>query len=582
MARFTHLHVHTEYSTLDGASKIDVLIKKALADGMTAVAITDHGNMFGVKEFFNKIRKTSAALPDNQKLKPILGCEVYVAANSRFDKKGKENSSGDHLILLAKNKQGYHNLVKLVSLGWLEGFYYKPRIDKELLEKYHEGLIASSACLGGEIPRLIADGQIDTARETVQWFKSLFGEDYYLELQRHPSREPLFGEDVFPRQQEVNSVLLQLAAETGVKVIATNDVHFSNQEDADAHDRLLCLNTNAYVSDVKRLRYTKQEWFKTQAEMEALFPDLPEALTNTMEIAEKVEFYDIDSSPVMPRFPLPDGFSSDDEYLEHITWKGAEKRYNPITDEIRERIEFELKTIIWMKYSGYFLIVQDFIQAARDMGVSVGPGRGSAAGSVVAYCLQITDVDPLKYNLLFERFLNPERVSLPDIDIDFDDDGRAQVLRWVIEKYGREKVANIITFGTMATKSSIKDVARVQQLPLSEADRLTKLIPDRLTEDNGDSRKITIASCIECVQELKDALNGEDQVIADTLKYARMLEGTVRQTGVHACGVIIGRDDLTDYVPISTAYDKATGTQIPVTQYEGSLIEEIMGKKQRV
>lgn len=384
MARFTHLHVHTEYSTLDGASKIDVLVRKALADGMKAVAITDHGNMFGVKEFFNYFKKTNKALAPEEQIKPILGCEVYVAANSRFDKKGKENSSGDHLILLAKNLKGYHNLIKLVSLGWLEGFYYKPRIDKELLEKYHEGLIASSACLGGEVPQYLQNNEPEKAEEAVLWYKNIFGEDYYLEIQRHPSAEAGFGEDVFPKQQLVNAALLELGRKHGIKVIATNDVHFSNQEDAEAHDRLLCLNTNANVSDAKRIRYTKQEWFKTTAEMEALFADLPEPLANTMEIAEKVEMYNIDSEAVMPRFLLPEGFSTDQEYLCHITWLGAENRYGTLSDEIRERIQFELDTIIRMGFPGYFLIVQDFIQAARDMGVAVGPGRGSAAGSVVA------------------------------------------------------------------------------------------------------------------------------------------------------------------------------------------------------
>ncbi len=599
MANFTHLHVHTQYSTLDGASQIPALVDKAIADGMNALAITDHGNMFGVKEFFNyttsiigrtnkkiaelskeeqtdqiraKIAKLSAFVEQQEKnpFKPIIGCEVYVSPTSRFDKKGKEDRSGNHLILLAKNKVGYHNLVKLVSFGFVEGFYYKPRIDKEILEKYREGLIVSSACLAGEIPQHILEGNIKAAEASILWFKECFGEDFYLELQRHKTNKPGAATDVFQHQERINPVLVELSEKHGVKCIVTNDVHFVNENEAEAHDRLLCISTATDVNEVNRMRYTKQEWFKTSAEMSAVFPDLPEALANTNEIVGKVSFYDINSAPIMPDFPLPDGFDNADDYLHHLTYEGAKKRYSALDDKVKERIDFELETIKNMGYPGYFLIVQDFIAAAREMGVSVGPGRGSAAGSAVAYCLRITDIDPIRYDLLFERFLNPDRISMPDIDIDFDDDGRGQVLQWVTEKYGKEKVAHIITFGTMAAKSAIKDVARVQNVPLSEAERLSKLI-DEIPRD----KKVNIKNAIESVPAMKEALNSPDPLIADTIKYAQMLEGTVRQTGVHACGVVIGRDDLTNYVPISTAFDKETNSEILVTQYEGSLIEDV-------
>ncbi len=600
MAKFTHLHVHTQYSTLDGASQIPALVDKAIADGMNAMAITDHGNMFGVKEFFNyatsiigrtskkiadlkkeeqtdqtraKIAKLTALVEQQEKdpFRPIIGCEVYVSPTSRFDKKGKEDRSGHHLILLAKNKTGYHNLVKLVSLGYIEGFYYKPRIDKDILEKYREGLIVSSACIAGEIPQHIMDGNIEAAATSILWFKERFGEDFYLELQRHKTDKPGTATDVYPRQEEINPVLVELSKKHGVKCIVTNDVHFVNENEAEAHDRLLCISTATDVNEVNRLRYTKQEWFKTSAEMAAIFPDHPEALENTNEIADKVEFYDINSAPIMPDFPLPEGFSDADEYLRHLTYEGAKKRYKDnLDDKVQERIDFELQTIKNMGYPGYFLIVQDFIAAARAMGVSVGPGRGSAAGSAVAYCLRITDIDPIKYDLLFERFLNPDRISMPDIDIDFDDDGRGQVLQWVTEKYGKERVAHIVTFGTMAAKSAIKDVARVQNVPLQKADELSKLI-DEIPRD----KKVNIKNAIEYVPAMKEALNSSDPLVADTIKYAQMLEGTVRQTGVHACGVVIGRDDLTNFVPISTAFDKETNTEILVTQYEGSLIEDV-------
>ncbi|MDO5571206.1 MAG: DNA polymerase III subunit alpha [Bacteroidales bacterium] len=608
MYPFVHLHVHSQYSILDGQASIPALVDKAIKDGMKGIAVTDHGNMFGIKEFFNYTNKKNGAVNDEikslkkklsefekegnppleeiskikdeisqaqQKLfKPIFGCEVYVARRGRKSKNGKEDQSGHHLILLAKNNKGYHNLIKLVSMGWVEGYYYRPRIDKEILEQYSEGLIVSSACLGGEIPKLIHSGQIERAKDTIKWFKNIWGDDYYLEIQRHKTNNPNANREVYPIQEEVNKVIVELSKELNVKLICTNDVHFVNEEHAEAHDRLICLNTGKDLNDPNRMRYTKQEWMKTTEEMNNLFGDIPEALTNTVEIVDKVEFYTIDHGPILPNFPLPEGFENDDDYLKYLAYEGSKERWGEMTPEQKDRLDFELATIKHMGFPGYFLIVQDFIAAARKMGVSVGPGRGSAAGSVVAYCLKITDIDPIKYDLLFERFLNPDRISLPDIDIDFDDDGRGEVLRWVTEKYGHEKVAHIITYGTMATKLAIKDVARVQKLPLSESDRLTKLIPDRLPEVNGKSLKINLKNCIENVPELQMAVNSPNQLVSDTMKYAQMLEGNVRNTGVHACGIIIGRDDITDWVPVSTADDKETGEKMLVTQYEGCVIED--------
>ena len=459
----------------------------------------------------------------------------------------------------------------MVSLSWTEGFYGRPRIDKELLERYHEGLIVSSACLGGEIPQHIMKGRLEEADKSIQWFKNLFGDDYYLEMQRHETHDPLADQTTFPKQQEVNKVLIELARKHGVKLIATNDVHFANEEDAEAHDRLICLSTGKDLDDPDRMRYSKQEWMKTTAQMNQIFADIPEALDNTLEIANKVEFYSIDHKALMPDFPIPPEFQDDDDYLRHLTYVGAEKKYGEnLNDEVRERIDFELGVIKGMGFPGYFLIVQDFIAAARKMGVAVGPGRGSAAGSAVAYCLGITDIDPIKYDLLFERFLNPDRISMPDIDVDFDDDGRGEVLRWVTEKYGKDRVAHIITYGTMATKSAIKDVARVQKLPLSESNRLAKLVPDKIP----DMKKFKLKDAIEYVPELKEASRSSDPAMRDTLKYAQMLEGNVRNTGVHACGIIIGKYDISDIVPVSTAKDKDTGEEMLVTQYEGSVIED--------
>ena len=553
---FTHLHVHTQYSVLDGAASIEALFEKAREDGQQALAITDHGNMYGVKEFLSAAKKAA--------VKPIVGCEVYVAPNSRFDKNGKKDQGGRHLILLAKNITGYYNLVQLVSAGFIEGFYSRPRIDKEILFKHREGLIVSSACIGGEIPKLIRAGDMDEAERVACQFQEHFGDDFYLELQRHITSDP-YTERVSREQEVSNKGLIQLSEKLGIKLIATNDVHFVNREDAEAHDRLICINTGAKVSDVERMRYTKQEWMKTQAEMSTLFADLPHAIANTMEVMEKVESYSISSKPIMPLFPIPEEFDDDDAYLRHLTYEGAKKRYGELSDEIVERIDFELETIKKMGYPGYFLIVQDFIAEARRMGVSVGPGRGSAAGSVVAYALTITDIDPIKYQLLFERFLNPDRISMPDIDIDFDDDRRGEVLKYVEQKYGKEKVAHIITFGTMAAKSAIRDVARVQELPLPEADRLSKLVPE--------GAKMTLKKAFADVPELNRELRSGENQIQDTLKYAQILEGSVRNTGVHACGIIIGRDNLKQYIPLCTSTDK--GEEFLVTQYEGSQVEDI-------
>jgi DNA polymerase-3 subunit alpha len=555
MNPFTHLHVHTQYSILDGASNIPLLLTKAKEDGMVAVAITDHGNMFGVKEFYNEARKIG--------LKPIIGCEVYISVRGRQDRSGNEDRSSRHLIILAKNKKGYENLSKLVSRGYTEGFYYKPRIDFDLISQFHEGLIISSSCLGGEIPQAIANDGIEAAEKIVERYKNLLGPDFYLELQRHQTGVPETDRDVYDRQQKVNKVILQIAQKHGIKVIATNDVHFINSEDAEAHDRLICLNTNSDLDDPNRLHYTKQEYFKTTAEMRELYSDVPEVIDNTLEIAEKVELYELNRDPIMPDFPLPQGFTDENEYLSHLTYEGAAKRYGNLSDEIKDRIEFELSVVKKMGYPGYFLIVQDFLRAARELGVSVGPGRGSAAGSVVAYCIRITDIDPLKYKLLFERFLNPDRVSMPDIDIDFDEDGRDKVIKYVVEKYGYNHVAHIITFGTMAAKMAIRDVARIQKLPLSIADRIAKLVPER--------PGTTLTSAYEEVKELRDIKESGDDLVKQTLKYAETLEGSVRHTGLHACGIIIGHSDLTEYIPVCTNKD----TPYLVAQFDGSHIESV-------
>ena len=606
MQPFVHLHVHSQYSVLDGQASVKALVDKAIANGMRGIALTDHGNMFGIKEltdYVNKknkdvdgeiknLKKTieelkSADAVDQEALSkaetalkeaeskiftPIIGCEMYVADNDMTDRSNKKDI-GRHLIVLAKNQHGYHNLIKLVSNAWTDGYYYHPRTDKKQLEKYHEDLIVCSACLGGEVPKLITAGHIEEAEKSILWFKKVFGEDYYLELQRHKATVARANQEAYPLQQEVNKVLIEMSKKHNIKLVCTNDVHFVNEEDAEAHDRLICVSTGTFLDDDKRMLYTKQEWMKTQEEMNDLFADVPEALSNTQEVLGKVERYSIEHGPILPNFPLPEGFTDNNDYLRHLVLVGAEKRWGKnLTDEQKERIDFELDTIKNMGFPGYFLIVQDFIGAARKIGVSVGPGRGSAAGSAVAYCLGITQIDPIKYDLLFERFLNPDRISLPDIDIDFDDDGRADVLRYVTEKYGAEKVAHIITYGTMAAKSAIKDVARVSRLPLSESDRLTKMIPDKLPEVDGKAPKINLKNCYQYVPELQHELNYGEPIVRETLKYALALEGNVRNTGVHACGVIIGRDDITDWVPVATATDK-DGEKVLVTQYEGSVIE---------
>ena len=659
MQDFVHLHVHSQYSILDGQASIQRLVDKAIANGMRGIALTDHGDMFGIKEFFNYVNKKNSGTNeeikklkkristiekgqgdeiDNSKaeltackeqlaaaqkklFKPILGCEMYVARNRLQDKNGKPDQSGYHLIVLAKNLKGYHNLIKLVSKAWTKGFYMRPRTDRVELEKYHEGLIICSACLGGEVPRKITAGKLEEAEEAIRWYKQVFGNDYYLEMQRHKATVPRANHETYKLQEIVNDKLIEYARKYDIKLVCTNDVHFVDEENAEAHDRLICLSTGKDLDDPRRMLYTKQEWLKTREEMNQIFADIPEALSNTADICDQVEFYSIDHAPIMPTFAIPEDFGTEEEYrkkfteqdlfneftldengnvvmseeegkkkierlggyeklyrikleadyLSKLAYEGAYRRYGEnLSEEVKERIKFELHIMKTMGFPGYFLIVQDFISAARhQLDVSVGPGRGSAAGSAVAYCLGITQIDPIKYDLLFERFLNPDRISLPDIDVDFDDDGRGRVLNWVTEKYGQEKVAHIITYGTMAAKLAIKDVARVQKLPLSISDRLCKLIPDKIPD-----KKLNLPNAIAYVPELQAAEVSSDPILRDTIKYAKMLEGNVRNTGVHACGTIICRDDITDWVPVSTADDKETGEKMLVTQYEGSVIED--------
>lgn len=669
MKDFVHLHVHTQYSILDGQASIPNLVEKALKDGMRGMAVTDHGNMMGIKEFYNyvksKRKSAQSALKDLQEkllaldtaedfgkyatreeaqkaleqqiatkkreaeFKPIFGCEMYVARRGMRTKECKEDQSGWHLIVLAKNEKGYHNLIKLVSHAWVDGFYMRPRTDHAELEKYREGLIVCSACIGGEVPQKILSGNLEAAEEAVLWFKKCFGDDYYLELQRHEVKDPnqRANRETFPLQQKVNTQLVELAHKHQIKLMCSNDSHFVNEENAEAHDRLICLSTGRDLDDPKRMLYTKQEWFKTQAEMNQVFEDIPEALENTCEILDKIEVYSIDHAPIMPNFAIPEDFGTEEmyrekyteqdlyeeftrdehgnvvideeagkkkiehlggyeklyrikleaDYLSKLAYEGAHRRYGEeLSEEVTERINFELYIMKTMGFPGYFLIVQDYINAARnDLGVSVGPGRGSAAGSVVAYCLGITQIDPIKYDLLFERFLNPDRISLPDIDVDFDDDGRGRVLNWVTQKYGAEKVAHIITYGKMATKLALKDVARVQKLPLEESNRLCKLVPDRMPEGpDGKTLKMNLPNVISISKELQEAEASSNKVLADTIKFAKMLEGNIRNTGVHACGTIICRDDVSDWVPVSTAEDKDTKEKLLCTQYDGRVIEE--------
>ena len=575
MIPFVHLHVHSQYSILDGMAPVKALVDKAIANGMRGMAITDHGNMYGIKEFHDYVSKLNKKRGDDEKFKPIFGCEVYVANKDRHDRNDKRDN-GNHLILLAKNLKGYKNLIKIVSHAWTEGMYYHPRTDHSELEKYHEGIICCSACLGGEVPQLIMGGQMNQARETIKWFKCVFGDDYYLELQRHKATVPRANHETYEKQCMVNDALIGFAHELDIKLICSNDSHFVNEEDADAHERLICVSTGRKLTDENVMLYSKQEWFKTQEEMNEVFADVPESLQNTNEILDKVEIYSIDHAPILPDFPLPEGFKDEDEYLRHLVYEGAKERWPELTDEQRERLDFELDTIKSMGFPGYFLIVQDYIRMAPKLGCSVGPGRGSAAGSAVAYCLGITKIDPLKYDLLFERFLNPDRISLPDIDTDFDDDGRAAVLNYVTEKYGAEKVAHIVTYGTMAAKSAIKDVARVEDLSIDESNRLAKFIPsspnDMPEDKNGKKPKITVKNCLECFDTFRAELENNDPRVGETIRFAEKLEGSVRSTGVHACGVIIGRDDITDWVPVSTATD-SDGEKIIVTQYEGGVIE---------
>ncbi len=624
MHDFVHLHVHTQYSILDGQCSIPSLVQKAIDDGMRGIAITDHGNMFGVKELFDHCNAVNAqrkkeGLPP---FKPIFGCEVYVAPGAKEVKEKDENRC--HLVLLAKNETGYRNLIKLVSRAWTDGFYQRPRTDHADLERFHEGLIACSACIAGEVPRAILRGNMNKAEETVLWYKNLFGDDYYLELQRHEVTDPTVraNRETFPLQQQANQAIIQLAHKHGVKMVCTNDVHFVDQDQAEAHDVLICLSTGRDKDDPKRMLYSKQEWFKTRAEMEAIFSDVPEALDTTGEILDKVETYNLNSNPIMPFFPIPEDFGTEDEwrqrftaddlfreftsdengenplpheegekkieklggidrlyrikfeadYLAKLAYEGAARLYpQPLSQEVDDRMRFELHVMKTMGFPGYFLIVQDFINAARNqLDVWVGPGRGSAAGSVVAYCLGITRLDPLQYNLLFERFLNPDRISLPDIDTDFENEGRGAVLQWVMDKYGHENCAHIITYNTMAAKNSIRDVARVLRYPLAQSNALCKAIPDRLP----DGAKLNLKNIIKYVPEVQKAAYSQDPLEAETIRYAQVLEGNIRGTSIHACGFIICRDPISDHVPVATADDPDfPDRKTTVTQYDGHVIE---------
>ncbi len=624
--QFTHLHVHSQYSILDGAAAISALVGKAKNDGMKALALTDHGNMFGIKEFHEACK--------NAEIKPILGCEAYLVDD--LEKKDKTNY---HIILLAKNPTGYKNLLKLISIANIKGMYYKPRIDKAVLKKYNEGIIVTSACLGGEVSRRLMNEGLEAAENAILWYKEIFGDDFYLEVQRHPNEDPRLKAEIFENQIYVTTEYVKLGQKHNIKLIATNDVHFTNEEDASAHDLLICLNTGKDVDDPRRMRYTRQEWFKTTDEMFTLWADMPQVLLNTMEIVDKVEFYELDSNPIMPEFPIPEEFGTlgdygekfseeklkeefdryeqlggfdpvlriklESDYLSHLTYIGAEKRYGEeFNGSNKERIDFELNTIKQMGFPGYFLIVQDFIAAARDMGVLVGPGRGSAAGAAVSFCLGITNIDPIKHDLLFERFLNPDRISMPDIDIDFDDDGRQLVLDWVTEKYGHDRVAHICTFGTMAAKMAMKDVARVLKLPLDEANRLTKEFPengklanaykiitalerelgsldkaiDKIRQERNKANKedndkeVTKRDVqLFIADEIAKARSSNNQTEIDTLTYACTLEGSVRQTGVHACGILIGKTALDDNIPLMPTKDE----DLLTTQYDGRYVESI-------
>ncbi len=574
MPQFAHLHCHTQYSLLDGASDIGTMMKKAAADGQKAVALTDHGNMFGAFKFVAEANKAG--------VKPIIGCEFYLVED-RF-KKSFSRSAGErdkryHQLLLAKNRIGYQNLAKLCSLGFTEGMYQKfPRIDKTVLPKFSEGVIATSCCIGAEIPQTILKGKIEEAEEKLKWWLDIFGDDYYIELQRHRGLEQI--DDTGMSQEDVNQILLGFAKKHDIKVIATNDSHYVEEEDAAPHDILLCINTNSLIEEEKRFKFPSTDfYFKTQKEMGHIFQDVPEALDNTMEIVDKVETLELARDVVLPAFPLPQGFTTQEDFLRHLTFEGARRRYPEITADIESRLNFELQVINNSGYPGYFLIVQDFTSTAREMGVSVGPGRGSAAGSAVAYCLGITNIDPIKYDLLFERFLNPERVSMPDIDIDFDDEGRAKVIDYVIEKYGQRQVAQIITYGTMAARMSLRDVGRVMNVPIHEVDKVAKSFPTNLS---ASLKKVLADDDID--PKLKSAMNGDDvdkayafrklseekSQIGELIQSAKKLEGSVRNTGIHACGVIITPDDITNYVPVSKAKD----SEMLVSQFDNSVAED--------
>ena len=605
---FVHLHVHTQYSILDGQASIAGLFERAKELGMPALAITDHGNMYGVKEFLKVAKK----FPE---VKPIIGCEIYVTKHYDHKIKDKDHRGYFHLILLAKNYNGYKNLMKIVSTGHIEGKYYdKPRVSHEIVEQYSQDLVCCSACIAGEVARNIIAGDMTGAEKAIEWHKKVFGEDFYLEVQEHKTQIPGQSQEVYEHQVVVNEGIFALAEKTGTKVVATNDVHFVRKEDGPAHDRLICLTTNANLDDPDRMRYTQQEYLKSEEEMLDIFYKHPETLSNTLEVAEKIDSFKVDKDPILPKFDLPEEFLANiDEYLEkykhiidagrcdpkgnergeefcrsvaylcHLTYKGAHWRYGEtLSDEQAERIEFELKTICSMGFPDYFLIVQDFIAAARSEGISVGPGRGSAAGSAVAYCLKITNIDPIKYDLLFERFLNPDRINMPDVDIDFDDDGRYRVFQYIEEKYGKEQISHVITYGTMAAKSAIKDVARVSRMSIDESNRLTKMVPDKPFEATvvEDGKKVTkefkpkLGNCLK-YGELHEELENGNELTRDVLTYAGKLEGCIRQTGVHACAMIIGRSNLTEYIPISIANDKLTGEEVWVSQYDGHYIEEV-------
>ena len=590
MPDFFHLHVHTQFSLLDGAAEIGRLFKKAIDDKMPAMAITDHGNMFGV---FSFVAEALKHMNDDgtPKVKPIIGCEFYLVKDRHKKSFTKEDRDVRfHQLFLAKNEIGYKNLVKLCSLGYIEGFYGKyPRIDKELVMKYHEGLIATTCCIGAEVPRTILKKGREEAEKVFKWWLDIFGEDYYVELQRHE----------IPEQKIVNEVLIEFAQKYNVKIIASNDSHYVDQQDWNAHDILLCINTGEKkstptmkefsdddgISKGKRFAfYNDQFYFKKQIEMEKLFADLPQAIDNTNEIVGKTFIPNLKKDILLPNFPLPEEFNSQMEYLRHLTFQGANQRYGGLLPEVEERLNFELGVIERMNFAGYFLIVSDFIKAGRDIGVFIGPGRGSAAGSAVAYCIGITNIDPIKYNLLFERFLNPERASMPDIDTDFDDEGRQKVIDYVISKYGRNQVAQIITYGSMAARSSIKDVARVLDLPLSESTALAKLVPEKpgiklnrlltapIDGEGGlkDKDKENLGSDdIENVKILREKHSELNSLQSMVLKEAMILEGSVRNTGVHAAGIIIAPEDLTDLIPVALAKD----SDLLVTQFEGEVIE---------